>query len=57
MKNIFATGVWDVLHKEKKTIHQSRDADGFTPSVADWQEKWKGANEECKVSIKTKKHK
>lgn len=43
MKNISATGVWDVLHKEKKTIRQGRDADGFIPGVAEWQEKWKEA--------------
>ena len=41
MKNTFATGVWDVQHKEKKTMHQGRDADGFMPCQPDWQEKWK----------------
>ena len=43
MKNISATGAWAVLHKEKKITHQSRDADGFMPGQADWQEKWKEA--------------
>lgn len=43
MKNIFATGVWDVLHKEKKTMCQGRDVNGFMPGMADWQEKWKEA--------------
>ena len=41
--NISAFGAWAVLHKEKKTILQSRDADGFMPGAADWQEKWKEA--------------
>lgn len=43
MKNTSVTGVWDVLDKEKKTIHQGRDADGFMPSRPDWQERWKEA--------------
>lgn len=41
MKNTSVTGVWAVLHKEKKTMCQSRDVNGFMPGMADWQEKWK----------------